>query len=103
MTETQARQRDAGPLVYVGPDRDHFGPEHADDFLAAVERRRGRVLDGEWAPRYGARLHLGGGRVRRDRGRARPGAHASEREKAARMRPRNELGSRVWPLVRRLD
>src|SRR5919199_668888 len=45
MPETQARQRDAGPLVYVGPDRDHFGPEHADDFLAAVERGGGKVTD----------------------------------------------------------
>jgi phosphoglycerate dehydrogenase-like enzyme len=45
MMEPQAMQRDAGPLVYVGPDRDHFGPEHADDFPEAVERGGGRVVD----------------------------------------------------------
>src|ERR687886_307545 len=45
MTESQTSQRDAGPLVYVGPDREHFGPEHADTFLEAVKRGGGRVTD----------------------------------------------------------
>lgn len=39
---TQAR-RGAGPLVYVGPERDHFGTGHADEFLDAVERGGGRI------------------------------------------------------------
>ena len=43
--ETQARRCDGEPLVYVGPDRDHFGPEHAGAFLEAVERGGGRVTD----------------------------------------------------------
>src|ERR687886_1164061 len=45
MTESQTSQRDAGPLVYVGPDREHFGPEHADTFLEAVESGGGRIVD----------------------------------------------------------
>jgi hypothetical protein len=39
--ETQADQRDAGPLVDLGPDRDLFGPEHAERFLETVERTGG--------------------------------------------------------------
>lgn len=45
MTERQTSQRDAGPSVYIGPDREHFGREHADAFLEAVERGGGSVVD----------------------------------------------------------
>jgi phosphoglycerate dehydrogenase-like enzyme len=37
-------QRDEGPRVYVGPDREHFGAEHADAFVEAVERGGGTVV-----------------------------------------------------------
>ncbi|MBA3886221.1 MAG: hydroxyacid dehydrogenase [Acidobacteria bacterium] len=32
-------------MVYVGPERDHFGVEYADAFIEAVERGGGRVVD----------------------------------------------------------
>lgn len=34
-----------GPAVYVGPERDYFGAEHAGAFLQAVERGGGRVVE----------------------------------------------------------
>jgi phosphoglycerate dehydrogenase-like enzyme len=33
------------PAVYVGPDTDYFGAEHADTFLEAVERGGGALVD----------------------------------------------------------
>jgi phosphoglycerate dehydrogenase-like enzyme len=45
MAETQAGQANAGPWVYVGPDRAYYGSEHADAFLEAVERGGGSVAD----------------------------------------------------------
>ena len=49
MTEAQADRRPAEPLVYVGPDRDHFGPEHANALPEAVERGGGRISELEEA------------------------------------------------------
>ncbi len=40
----QTGQRNARPRIYVGPERDHFGAEHADRFLEAVERGGGVVV-----------------------------------------------------------
>src|SRR5918912_2363634 len=45
MEETQATRRGTGPLVYVGPDREHFGPEHASSFVKAVEEGGGRAVE----------------------------------------------------------
>jgi phosphoglycerate dehydrogenase-like enzyme len=49
VTEARADRRPAGPLVYVGPDRDHFGPEYADVLPEAVERGGGRISELEEA------------------------------------------------------
>ncbi len=43
MAGTRTDQRGTGPSIYVGPDRDYFGSEHADTFLEAVERGGGRI------------------------------------------------------------
>ena len=45
MEETQATRRGTGPLVYVGPDREHFGPEHASSFVEAVEEGGGKAVE----------------------------------------------------------
>lgn len=37
-------QNDEGPKIYVGPEREHFGAEHADAFVEAVERGGGTVV-----------------------------------------------------------
>ncbi len=42
---TETGQGGRGPQIYVGPERDHFGAEHADGFLGAVERGGGVVVD----------------------------------------------------------
>ena len=41
----QTGQYGAGPRIYVGPERDHFGAGYADGFIEAVERGGGRVVD----------------------------------------------------------
>lgn len=41
----QTRQHNAGPRIYVGPERDYFGAGSADGFIEAVERGGGRVVD----------------------------------------------------------
>src|SRR5215210_2464355 len=41
--DTQTGQGDRGPMVYVGPERDHFGAEYADAFIEAVESGGGTV------------------------------------------------------------
>src|SRR5919199_3420377 len=43
--ETQATRRGTGPLVYVGPDREHFGPQHASSFVKAVEEGGGKAVE----------------------------------------------------------
>ncbi len=43
--DTQTGQGGEGPRIYVGPERDHFGAEYADDFVEAVERGGGVVVD----------------------------------------------------------
>jgi phosphoglycerate dehydrogenase-like enzyme len=43
--DTQTGQGGGEPRIYVGPERDHFGAEYADDFLEAVERGGGVVVD----------------------------------------------------------
>jgi len=43
MTETQPDQGDTGPIIYVGPDDNQFGPAGADAVREAVERGGGRV------------------------------------------------------------
>ncbi len=43
--DTQTGQGSEGPRIYVGPERDHFGAEYADDFVEAVERGGGVVVD----------------------------------------------------------
>jgi phosphoglycerate dehydrogenase-like enzyme len=45
MEETQATRRGTGPLVYVGPDREHFGPQHASSFVKAVEEGGGKAVE----------------------------------------------------------
>src|SRR5918911_294666 len=45
MEETQTTRRGTGPLVYVGPDREHFGPEHASSFVKAVEEGGGKAVE----------------------------------------------------------
>lgn len=42
--DKQTGQRGGGPRIYVGPERDHFGAEYADTFIAAVERGGGAVV-----------------------------------------------------------
>jgi phosphoglycerate dehydrogenase-like enzyme len=42
--DTQARQGGEGPMVYVGPERDHFGAEYADAFTEAVESGEGTIV-----------------------------------------------------------
>ncbi len=42
--DTQAGQGGRGPMVYVGPERDHFGAEYADAFIEAVESGGGTVI-----------------------------------------------------------
>ena len=42
--DTQARQGGEGPMVYVGPERDHFGVEYADAFTEAVESGGGTIV-----------------------------------------------------------
>ena len=42
---TETGQGVRGPQIYVGPERDHFGAEHAHGFLGAVERGGGVVVD----------------------------------------------------------
>lgn len=42
--DKQTGQRGGGPRIYVGPERDHFGAEYADAFIAAVERGGGAVV-----------------------------------------------------------
>ncbi|MBA2691982.1 MAG: hydroxyacid dehydrogenase [Rubrobacter sp.] len=36
---------DGKPAIYVGPERDHFGTEHADSFVEAVGRGGGVVVE----------------------------------------------------------
>ena len=43
--DTQTGQGSEGLRIYVGPERDHFGAEYADDFVEAVERGGGVVVD----------------------------------------------------------
>src|ERR687884_1082378 len=45
MEERQATRRGTGPLVYVGPDREHFGPQHASSFVEAVEEGGGKAVE----------------------------------------------------------
>lgn len=42
--DKQTGQRGGGPRIYVGPERDHFGAEYADAFIAVVERGGGAVV-----------------------------------------------------------
>jgi phosphoglycerate dehydrogenase-like enzyme len=42
--DTQAGQGGEGPMVYVGPERDHFGAEYADALIKAVESGGGTVV-----------------------------------------------------------
>jgi len=42
--DTQTGQGGRGPMVYVGPERDHFGAEYADAFIEAVESGGGTVI-----------------------------------------------------------
>ena len=42
---TQTERGNGGPRIYVGPERDHFGAEHANGLLGAVERGGGVVVD----------------------------------------------------------
>ncbi len=44
MMDTQTGQGGRGPMVYVGPERDHFGAEYADAFIEAVERGGGTAI-----------------------------------------------------------
>ena len=43
--DTQTGQGEEGPRIYVGPERNHFGAEYAGDFVEAVERGGGVVVD----------------------------------------------------------
>jgi phosphoglycerate dehydrogenase-like enzyme len=42
--DTQTGQGGRGPMVYVGPERDHFGAEYADAFIEAVESGGGTAI-----------------------------------------------------------
>jgi len=42
--EARTGRAGAGPSVYVGPDREHFGAEQAGAFVEAVERGGGGVV-----------------------------------------------------------
>jgi hypothetical protein len=49
--DTQTGQGEEGPRIYVGPERNHFGAEYADDFVEAVERGGGVVVDEPGEPK----------------------------------------------------
>jgi phosphoglycerate dehydrogenase-like enzyme len=42
--EVVSAQSNEGPRVYLGPEREYFGVEHADAFVEAVERGGGTVV-----------------------------------------------------------